>query len=128
MDMPLSERRQIENEMIFRRSNEKIVKELDQLDAQLIDDDYPELIREDDLQLHFICECSDENCVERIPLKMSVYQKLHKNRKAFVLKHGHEVKKIEKVIQTKDKYVVVEKNKTTDSPGNSLNSTSIDNS
>ena len=128
MDMPLSERRQIENEMIFRRVNEKVVNELDELDAQLIKDDYPELtITDDDMVLHFVCECSDENCIERIPVKLSKYQKLHKNRKVFILKHGHEVKEIEEIIHTKNKYIVVEKNKTVGAPGNKLNTTSVDN-
>jgi hypothetical protein len=36
MEMPLSERRQIENEMIFRRVNEKIGDSLDSLDAMHI--------------------------------------------------------------------------------------------
>lgn len=128
MNMPISERRQIENEMIFRRANEKVVNELDELGALLIKDDYKELALKDDIILHFICECSDEDCVERIPIKLSVYQKLHKNRKSFILKHGHQVKEIETVIKTEDKYLVVEKNKSTVEPDDNLNTTSVNNS
>lgn len=128
MEMSLSERRQIENEMIFRRSNEKVVDELDELDAQLIEDDYPELIRTDDIRLHFLCECSDENCVERIPIKTSAYLELHKNRKAFILKHNHQVDEIETVILSGDNYIVVEKNKLTPEPDDNLNTTEVDNS
>lgn len=127
MDMPLSERRQIENEMIFRRSNEKVADDLDDLDAQFIEDDHADLIRTDDLMLHFKCECSDENCDDRIPIKLSVYQKIHEDRNTFIIKHNHQVEDIEKVILTKDNYSVVKKNKSTSEPDDTLNKTSIDN-
>lgn len=127
MDMPLSERRQIENEMIFRRVNEKVGDGLDSIDAMHIEDDNPHLIRNDDLLLHFKCECSDEECDARIPIKLSVYQKIHENRDAFIIKLKHQVNEIEKVIMTGDEYSVVEKNNSTAEPGDTLNVTSINN-
>lgn len=128
MDMPLSERRQIENEMIYRRVNEKIGDDLDALDAMHIEDDNPQMIRNNDLLLHFRCECSDEDCDARIPIKLSDYQKIHENRDAFIIKLKHEVNEIEKVILSNDKYSVVEKNNSTAEPGDTLNITSVDNS
>ncbi len=125
--MPISERRQIENGMIFRRANEKVGDDLDDLDAMHIADDNPELIRDGDLLLHFKCECSDEDCDARIPIKLSVYQKIHKNRDAFIIKLKHQVREIEKVILTQDNYSVVEKNNSTAEPGDTLNTTSIRN-
>ncbi len=127
MDISLTERRQIENEMIFRRANEKIGDDLDALDAQHIEEGTPELIRTDDLMLHFKCECSDENCDIRIPIKLSVYQKIHENRDAFIIKLKHQVNEIEKVILTEDFYSVVEKNNSTAEPNNTLNITTIEN-
>src|ERR1700712_2225585 len=100
MHMPISERRQIENEMIFRRSNEKIGDDLDELDAALIDEGHPELVRPVELVLHLQCECSDENCNARIPIKLSTYQTIHENRDAFIIKLKHQVEAIEKVILT----------------------------
>lgn len=126
--MPISERRQIENEMIFRRVNEKIGDDLDELDAALIDEGHPELTRPTDLLLHFECECSDENCNVRIPIKVSVYQTIHENRDAFIIKLKHQVEAIEKVIRTEAGYSVVEKNNSTAEPGKLLNKTVIDNS
>jgi hypothetical protein len=41
MDMPLSERRQIENEMIFRRANEVVGDKLDEIDAHHREDGNP---------------------------------------------------------------------------------------
>lgn len=128
MDMSLSERRLIENEMIFRRANERAGDDLDELDARHIEDDSPELIRTDDFLLHFICECSDEDCNVRIPVRLSVYQKIHENRNAFIIKLKHQVKKIEKVVLTEDDYSVVEKNKSTAEPNDTLNNTPINNS
>lgn len=126
--MPLSERRQIENEMFYRRVNEKVGDDLDDLDAMHIEDNNPHLIRSDDISLHFKCECSDEDCVARIPVRLSVYRKIHENRDAFIIKLKHQVNEIEKVILTEENYSVVEKNNSTAEPGNKLNVTTIDNS
>jgi hypothetical protein len=128
MDMPLSERRQIENEMIFRRINEKIGDGLDGLDAMHVEDKNPELMWDDAILLNFRCECSDENCDARIPVKLSVYNKIHENRNAFIIKLKHQVKEIEKVILSHDNYSVVEKNNSTPEPNDTLNKTSVDNS
>lgn len=128
MEISLSERRQIENEMIFRRTNEAVGDKLDEIDDYHRDDGNPELVRNEDMLLHFKCECSDENCDARIPIKLSVYQTIHENRDAFIIKLNHQVEAIEKVILTKDGYIVVEKNNSTAEPGKLLNKTSIDNS
>lgn len=127
MDMPLSERRQIENEMIFRRINEKVGDDLGSLDAMHIEDDNLDLIWDDAILLNFKCECSDEDCDQRIPIKLSVYKKIHENRNAFIIKLKHQVQAIEKVIINEENYSVVEKNNSTAEPNDTLNSTSIDN-
>jgi hypothetical protein len=128
MTMPLTERRQIENEMIFRRVNEEIGAGLDKLDAMHISDGNPQFVSDDDIILQFRCECSDEDCEARIPIKLSVYKKIHENRDSFVIKLKHQVSAIEKVIATESDYSVVEKNNSTAEPGNDLNKTTIDNS
>lgn len=125
--MPISERRQIENEMIFRRANEKVGIGLDELDALHVADGNPHLVRNDDLLLEFKCECSDESCDARIPIKLSVYQKIHLNRDSFIIKLKHQVEAIEEVILTEKDYVVVQKNKATSDPGKVLNETAINN-
>lgn len=125
MNMPITERRQIENEMIFRRANEKVGAGLDEIDGNHIKDGNPELVRNDDLLLQFRCECSDENCEARIPIKLSIYQKIHLNRDSFIIKLKHQVESIENVIITEDSYSVVKKHNSTTEPGNELNKTSI---
>jgi len=127
MDISITEKRQIENEMIFRRANELVGDNLDELDALHIEDDNPQLIRQEDISLRFKCECSDENCDARIPILLSVYQKIHENRNAFIVKLKHQVNAIEKVIMSEEDYNVVEKNNSTPEPGDVLNKTSINN-
>lgn len=129
-DMKLSnaERRQIENEMIFRRINEKVGDDLDALDAMHVKDGHFELIRDEDLQLGFKCECSDENCNVRIPMPLSEYQHIHSDRDTFVVIPDHQVDPIEKVLTKTANYNVVKKNNSAPEPGDALNQTSIDNS
>jgi hypothetical protein len=127
MDMPISERRQIENEMIFRRLNEVVGDNIESLDTMHIEDNNPHLIWDDAILLNFKCECSDENCDKRIPVKLSVYKKIHENRDAFIVKLKHQVEDIEKVILSEDNYSVVEKNNSTAEPNDILKNTSINN-
>ena len=127
MDISIAERRQIENEMIFRRQNEKIGDDLGALDAMHIEDNNPHLIRDEDILLHFKCECSDENCNARIPIKLSEYQKIHMDRDSFIVKLKHQVDPIEKVVQVEAEFNVVRKNHSTPEPGKNLNETLIDN-
>lgn len=127
MEISQSERRQIENEMIFRRDNEKVGDGLGKLDTMHMNDDNPDLLWDDSCTLNFKCECSDENCDQRIAIKLSVYKKIHKNRSAFIIKPNHQVKAIEKVTLTRKNYSVVEKHKLVPDPGKTLNPTSIDN-
>ena len=128
MRISSAERKQIENEMIFRRINEKLGADIDALDQMHIEDGNPQFVHDDLLLLEFKCECSDENCSVRIPLKLSKYREIHIDRKAFIVKVDHQVDKIEKVIQKEDGYNVVLKKNTTREPGDVLNITTIDNS
>lgn len=128
MNISIAEQRQIENEMIFRRINEKVSDDLDDLDALHIEDDNIDLIREELLLLQFKCECSDENCDARIPMELNTYKEIHEDRDAFIVKLDHQVDPIEKVILRKEEYNVVRKNNSTPEPGSMLNETTIDNS
>lgn len=123
-----AERRQIENEMIFRRTNEKVGTDLDDLDAQYLADGDIDLMRKADMEIHFKCECSDENCSVRIPMLLSKYNEIHKDRSTFIVRPDHQVDPIEKVLKDTPEYSIVKKNNSTPEPSDSLNSTSIDNS
>lgn len=128
MDITKAEQKQIENEMIFRRINEKVGSDLDTLDDMHAEDGHYDLIRDDDLLLMFKCECSDENCEVRIPLRLSKYREIHVNRDTFIVKPDHQVEPIEKVIAKQKEYNIVKKNNSTPEPNDTLKDTSIDNS
>ncbi|MDB5186934.1 MAG: hypothetical protein JWM07_406 [Candidatus Saccharibacteria bacterium] len=128
MKITHAERRQIENEMIFRRINEKVGDDLGALDAMHIEDGNIQLIRDEDLLLRFKCECSDENCVVRIPMMLSEYQEIHTNRDTFVVLPDHQVDPIEKILKKTPVYSVVKKNNSTPEPSDVLNDTPVDNS
>lgn len=130
MNISSAERHQIENEMLFRRMNEKVGDDLGALDASFIEHNELFLIRDEDLLIKFKCECSDESCTLRIPMKLSEYQDAHIDRSTFIVRPDHQVDLIESVIDTHDKYSIVRKNNTTPDPkkGSELNDTTIDNS
>lgn len=128
MTISIAERHQIENEMIFRRKNEKVGTDLDALDAMHREDGNINLVRDKDLILQFRCECSDENCDTRIAIKLSVYQAIHSERNTFVVRPKHQVDPIEKVILQEREYNVVKKNHSVSEPGKILNDTTVDNS
>ncbi len=125
MSIGTAERHQIENEMIFRRMNEKVGDDLGALDAMHIEDNEPTLIRDATLAIRFKCECSDENCDERIPLILEEYQAIHRNRDTFIVMPGHQVEPIEIVLVKNVDYNVVKKNNSTPEPGAELNDTVI---
>lgn len=62
-----------------------------------------------DLVIAFHCECSDENCQERVPLTLRQYEKLHAHKAYFVLAKGHDEPAVEKVKAKAHGFAVVEK-------------------
>lgn len=57
----------------------------------------------------YVCECGRMGCVESIYLTTAEYEAVRANPATFFLIPGHEMPKIERVIETHDTYVVVEK-------------------
>lgn len=127
MTISNAERRQIENEMIFRRGNEKVGDDLDALDAMHREDGNIDLVADEDMTLLFKCECSDENCSLRLPMQLSEYQKIHSNRDTFIVFPNHQVDPIEKVLRKTAHYAIVKKNNSTPEPSGTLNDTPVNN-
>lgn len=100
MDDHLSERRLAKNEVVFRQANQQVQKFMQEQNAGK---------KDKESELHFYCECSNENCRERVMLTPTKYGKLHKNSSQFVIKPGHSVAEVEKVVKTAPDYEVVEK-------------------
>lgn len=57
----------------------------------------------------FICECSDLSCVEEVALSLEDYRRIHQDPQHFIVKPGHELLEIEKVIDDRGAFKVVEK-------------------
>lgn len=127
MSQSLSERRMAENEVIFRERNEYIQAAFDEIKRLAQEDDQEHMVKQDDLPLFFYCECSDEDCKQRISMRLSVYNKIHKDRDHFVIKPGHETNKIECIILQEDDYNVVEKFITPPPASGGLNETDLNN-
>ena len=125
-----SERRLAENEAVFREYNERIIKGFDEL-KKLAEEDgqqsFLAQVAQDDRPLYFYCECSDENCIKRVLMKPSDYDKIHKDRDTFVMVPGHETSDIERIVKKADSYYVVEKFEEPSVPKNGLNQTEVDN-
>ena len=108
IDAP-SARRMAENEVVFRTYNETMQQGLSDL-AQVAKEDRQEhLMLEAHEELHFYCECSDENCRERIIMPPQTYADFHKKRNHFIVVNGHEVDEIEHIVYSGDDFAVVEK-------------------
>ncbi len=94
-----SQRRRVENEVIFRERNDAIKE----MAKELLAND-----NKTDMRLQFVCECADENCRETIELSISEYEAARGNDQEFIIKPGHEQSDVEKVVK-RDGHFVVEK-------------------
>jgi hypothetical protein len=90
----LSDERAGRNEALFREVNEEVARL-----EQRLEGDAPV----------FVCECAVETCVERVAVPMDAYERIRSHRRRFLLKPGHEQETIERVVDSGNGYVVVEK-------------------
>lgn len=93
----IDERRLAENEVIFRQINKDVDDFLHDIGVQHV------------LPALFYCECSDIHCTQRIELPAAEYEKIHKGSRNFIVVTGHESPEIEKVVERRDGYCIVEK-------------------
>ena len=117
----------MENEALFRGLNEQVQKSIEEVNA-VADEEEDDTIRYDSsMDLHFFCECSDENCRKRIKMTINEYVAIHKDRKAFIVIPGHEFTPIEEVVDRKPDYNVVIKKKNVPKQPTGLNPTPLNN-
>lgn len=131
MNKKPSERRLVENQVLFRQRNEKIAQDLAALKKAAAAEGHEKIAQNVeqhiDKPLHFYCECADEKCRQRIVLKPSEYQELHQNSSQFVLLPGHNLPGMERVVLSRDAFIIVEKYETPPSAPDALNATTLDN-
>jgi hypothetical protein len=94
----LSERKLAENEVIFRQANLNVAEFMVEGEGE-----------DTKTVIPFYCECSNRNCRKRIRLTPKKYQAFHQKRRYFIAIDGHEIPAIEKIIQKKDGFNVIEK-------------------
>lgn len=105
-----SQRRLAENEVLFRKQNEAVLNTVKKHAPQgTLDESFP----------YFYCECSSAFCMEKIAISPRRYEALHRTRKQFIIRPGHEKGTIERVIEETPEYYVVEKYETPPDPAES---------
>jgi hypothetical protein len=83
------------NEALFRQVNERI----EEINQKLSDDTYSD----------FLCECGDEDCTAPVSLTITEYERVRSDPTHFVITNGHQVPDVERVVETNERYSVVEK-------------------
>jgi hypothetical protein len=83
------------NEALFREVNERI-----------------EQLQEDTAGLdtfNIVCECGALDCTERFLITSDEYQTLRQNPRRFAVVPGHERPEVERAVERRDAYTIVEK-------------------
>jgi hypothetical protein len=83
------------NQVLFREVNEHI--------AELT-----EPVRKTDVNV-LICECSDPACAESLEITPSEYERVRAHGARFVVRSGHQLSEVERVVEDNGRFLVVEK-------------------
>jgi hypothetical protein len=65
--------------------------------------------RRPDELIRFACECSDPNCSESVCLYDDEYRAVRSDERRFFIVCGHDIPRIEDVVETHERYCVVQK-------------------
>jgi hypothetical protein len=84
------------NQSLFRQVNERIEE---------LNEEFAKVAPMGD----WICECADEDCFEPVSLTVAEYQEIRTHPARFPVLPGHEVPEVETVVETHERYLVVEK-------------------
>jgi hypothetical protein len=91
--MSVSLERLAHNQVLFREVNERLREMLDESVAVA----------------EFLCECSQADCTETLPLEPSEYERVRSQPNQFVITPGHEIPEIEEVVWESDSYILLRK-------------------
>jgi hypothetical protein len=80
------------NQAVFREVNERI-----------------ETLAGSNEEVEFACECSDTDCASTLEISIEEYEQVRSNATWFLVRSGHEVFEIERVVSQADGYAIVEK-------------------
>ena len=91
----MSRDKRVQNEAIFRASNERLKE---RLSALAVDGRVP-----------FVCECGDSDCLETVELTWEAYEAVREDASHFFMLRGHEDEETEEVVARADGYIVTAK-------------------
>jgi transcription initiation factor TFIID subunit TAF12 len=83
-----------QTEALFRDVNERIAESAQRFDAD---------------STEFVCECADPNCTHRVDATLEEYEDVRSDGTTFLLAPGHEHDDIERVVERRGRFHVVEK-------------------
>ena len=89
------------NESLFREVNDRIEELSENVEAQGI--------APDGGLVEFHCECGRDGCSERVRLTVAEYQRVRADNDRFALVPGHETPEMEAVVESNERFVVVDK-------------------
>ena len=89
-------RRIVENEQLFEAVNAAVRQVNEELGV-------------DDASEHYVCECSMQECTQRIALTRDEYLEARENPARFFMLAGHRDPAHETIVRETDRYVLVEK-------------------
>jgi hypothetical protein len=90
----MDEVRRGKTEALFRDVNERIAESAQRFESS---------------DAEFVCECADPSCTERVEVTLDDYEEVRSEPTTFLLRPGHEHPDIERVVERRRRYNVVEK-------------------
>jgi hypothetical protein len=92
--MSVSLERLARNQALFREVNERLLE---------LSDGFQ------DGAMQFVCECSQDDCTLTITLSHDEYESVRAHSTFFVIATGHEILEVEKVIDSRNGWTIVQK-------------------
>jgi hypothetical protein len=84
-----------ETEALFRDVNERIADMTEGIKTETVE---------------FYCECADPTCLERLEVPLGEYERVRRRgATSFLLVHGHEEPSLERIVEARDAFSIVEK-------------------
>jgi hypothetical protein len=81
------------NQVVFREGNERLL----------------EVLGASPGTTEFVCECSNPECTDAVPLTLLEYERVRSRSNQFVIVPGHEIPEIEEVTLASDGYFLIRK-------------------
>lgn len=82
------------NESFFRAVNEGIAEASEKFESE---------------EAEFLCECGDAHCTRRIEVPLEEYEALREHPTRFLVRQGHVIAEVEKVVRRWRRYAIVDK-------------------